>query len=305
MPAGETGPAVPSSGRAPAASTEQLLEAEQVAADLASIDAADSEMVLRRAIQLSDDNVVVAEQFPINSLEQVAAELHVPVTAVADALAEYRAGAIDRPTITRSGEAADPKRGVLDRMVGPRSVKVRHRTGLSDEAAVAHLSDWLKRRHRLRTRVNGEGTVVGVRRRGVVPVVARSVRSATGTAGLAGVKEVRAAAVTAEEGKTSLCLVVDLSDQRAQSVVAGSAVAAGGTLVVTAVSVLAGPVTLVGVPMAFGVGWVTSRVTHRYRVRRITEEVEMTADQVAAGANPPTLTTEVAERINTKRRRSR
>jgi len=281
----------------------RALDAAEVAADLASIDAADSERVLRRAIELSVENVVVAEQFPVSTLEQVAAELHVPITAVADALAEYRTGALDTAALDPSGAATSPRRGVLDRLIGPRLIKIRHRTKLSDQDAVENLSDWLKRRHRLRIRINPEGTVVGVRRRGVVPIVVRGVRSATGTAGLSGVKEVRAAAVTGEEGQTSLCLVVDLSDHRTQSVVAGSAVAAGGTLVVSAVAAVTAPVTLVGVPVAVGVGWITSRLSHRHRVRRVTEEAEMTADHVAAGSTPPTLTSEVAERLVGRRRR--
>lgn len=281
------------------------VEAVEVADDLASIDALDSQLVLRRAIQLADDNLMMAERFPVGSIEQVAAELHIPVTAVADALAEYRAGAIDRPAFTRSGESKELKRGLLDRLVGPRSVKVRHRTTMGDDEAVEHVSYWLKRRHKLRTRVDVEGTVVGVRRRGVVPIMARTVRSATGSAGLAGVKEVRAAAVAADRGSTSLCFVVDVSGHRKQSVAAGSAVATGGSLVVGAVAVVAGPATLVGVPVAVGAGWVASRITHRYRVRRITEEMEITADQVAAGANPPTLTTEVAERLTARRRPER
>ena len=315
-PAAPTGPPVappPASpaGGAPVGPPQQLAEggatADSVTADLATIDADDVELVLRRAVQLSDENVVVAEQFPINSLEEVAAELHLPVTALADALAEYRAGAIERSEVRATGDTPPPKRGILDRLVGPRRVAVRNRTRLSEDDAVDQLSQSLRRQHRLRIRVNPEGAVVAVRRRGVVPVMVRSVRTATGRAGLAGVKEVRAAAVEAEEGTTSLCLVADVSDQRIQSVVAGSAIAAGGTFVVGTVALVTAPVTLVGVPVALGFGWATARFSHRYRVRHVAEEVEITADQVASGSAPPSRTVEVVEavgRLTARRRRA-
>lgn len=272
--------------------------------DLASIDAADSEIVLRRAIELSGENVVVAQRMPVATLEEVAAELDFPASAVADALAEYRAGALVRNPESAGGgtELVEPRRTILDRLIGPGTVTVRHRTGLPEGDVAESLGRWLKRGHRLRVRINREGAVVGVRRRGVVPSMARSVRSATGTAGLAGVKEVRAAAVGAEEGSTSLCLVADVTDARTQSVVAGSTVAVGGAVVVSAAAVVAGPVTLAGVPVAVGIGWVTSRLTHRRRVRRIAEEVEMTADNVAAGASPPTITDEIVDRLTPRRR---
>lgn len=262
----------------------------EVMDDLASIDAAHSELVLHRAIELADESVVVAEQFPVANLEQVAAELQIPVTAVAEALAEYRAGALD---------FAEPRRArrALDWLVGPGQVKVRHRTGLPEHVAVARLSEWLKRRHRLRIRVNAQGAVVGVRRRGMVPAAARRVRSATGRAGLSGLKEVRGAAVSVDGDHTAICVVADVSELRTQSVVAGSVVAIGGAAVISTAVVITAPVTLIGVPVVVGAGWVTTRLSHRHQLRRITEEVEMTADEVAAGAKPPTITQGITERL--------
>lgn len=302
-PAATPAPAT-AGGPAPAAVGEAT--ADSVTADLATIDADDVQLVLQRAVQLSDESLVVAEQFPVNSLEQVAAELHLPITALADALAEYRAGAIERPTVTSAGETKPPKRSVLDRLIGPRRVAVTNRTQLSEGDAVDQLSKSLRRQHRLRIRVNPQGAVIAVRRRGLVPVVSRSVRTATGRAGLAGVKEVRAAAVEADQGSTSLCVVADVSDQRIQSVVAGSAIAAGGTFVVGTVALVTAPVTLVAVPVALGAGWVTARLSHRYRVKHVIEEVEITADQVATGSPPPSRTVEVVEavgRLASRRRR--
>lgn len=262
----------------------------EVLDDLSSIDAAHSDLVLHRAIELAHGPMVVAEQFPVANLQEVAAELHIPVPAVAEALAEYRAGGLEPSSVGRS-------RTLLDRLVGPDQVKVGHRTGLGEQVALARLSDWLKRRHRLRIRINAQGAVVGVRRRGVVPAAMRRVRSATGTAGLSGVREVRGAAVSIDGDHTAICVVADVRELRTQSVVAGSVLALGGAVVISTAAVVTAPVTLVGVPVVVGAGWMTSRLTHRHQLRRITEEVEMTADGVAAGAEPPTLTREISERL--------
>lgn len=280
----------PGPGELVADDQQAEVRATDVMADLVSIDAADAELVLHRAIELTDDGVLLAEQFPIASLEQTAAELHIPLRAVADALAEYRAGGL-------TGSSATKSLAWLDRLVGPAKVQVSHRTGLSEDVTVARLSEWFKRRHHLRIRVNARGAVVGVRRRGVVPVAIRSVRSATGSAGLSGLREVRGAAVAVEEGHTSFCVVADVSEQRTQSMVVGSAVALGGAVAVTTAAVVTAPITMVGVPLMVGAGWMATRLTHRYRLRRITEEVEMTVDEVAVGAVPSTLVREIGARL--------
>ena len=157
-------------------------------AELATIDAADVELVLHRAIALASEPVLVAERFPQSTVEEVAAELQVPVSAVADALAEYRAGGLAAAV---GSEGSGARRTVVDRLIGPRQVKVRHRTGLPEEATVARLGEWLRRYHRLRIRKTDGGIVVGVRQRGVLPGALRGVRSATGRAGLSGLREVR------------------------------------------------------------------------------------------------------------------
>jgi hypothetical protein len=268
---------------------------EQAAAELATIDADGSAAVLHRALELADAGVVVAEErFPVASVHQVAAELQVPAPALAEALAEYRAGAL--PV---EGDGA--KRSLVDRLIGPSKVSVRHRTGLTEEATTAGLGHWLGRRHRLRIRVTAEGVVIGVRRRGMVPMALRRVRSVTGRAGLSGVQEVRGAVVSVDDGHTAFCVVADVSDERTRTVLAGSAVALGGTVVVTGAAALTAPVTLVGVPVVLGAGWFTSRFRHRYRLKRVVEEVEMTADNVAAGAVPQRLVGGLGARLGSTR----
>ncbi len=294
-----------------AAGSQTPPDAGAVVADLSTIDADASDLVLRRAIQLADESEFVADQMPVDALQQAAAELHVPVAAVADALAEYRAGAIggvrsDRsstPTITdRVAKATTRKRTAIDRLIGPPTVKIRHRTGLTDAEVSQRLADWLGRHHKLRVVVNQDGTVVGMRRRGMVPAVARSARQAVGREGLSGVREVRGAVVAGQPGQTSICVVADVTSQRTQSVLAGSAVTMGGAAVVSAAALItAAPITLIGFPVVMGAGWVTSRVTHRIRVRRIEEEMELTTEQVAVGAKPNTLVQGITDRLGSVR----
>ena len=271
-----------------------LAERSQWAGEAGEVDQAATEWVLRRAIELADDDVQVVACYPVASLDQVAAELQVPVSAVADALAEYRAGVGPHPLMGRAGPDG---RTLLDVLVGPGQVLVRHHTGITEDAARRSLQSWLQRRHRLRSRVTREGTVVAVRRRGMVPTVTRSVRTITGSAGLSGVREVRGVAITAEPGHTSLCVVADVRDHRAQSAAAGTVVALGGTAVLTTTAALIAPVTLVGLPVVVGAGWAVGRASHWYRVKRVTEEVEETADQVAAGASPSSLLDEIGSRL--------
>ncbi len=284
MPGRSATPVAPPPGPVPAA------DADELARELATIAADDSERILRRAIAIDGDAVVVADRFPVSDLEQAAAELHVPVSAVAQALAEYRAGALDREEPGRAGS-------LVERMIGPSTVLVGSRTGLSEGQVVQDLGQWLHRHHRLRIRVNPEGAVVAVRRRGLVPQALRQLRGAVGRAGLSGLREVRGAAVTTDEGQTMFCVVADVSEQRTHSVVAGSAIAFGGTVVVATAAAVTAPVALVGVPVAVGTGWVVTRVTHGRQIRRIREEVEITADNVAAGARPRGRVQEVVDRL--------
>jgi len=263
--------------------------------DSLDIAASDTEAILRRAIELADDQVALADHLPVRSVHEVAAELHLPVAAVADALAEHRAGVlreiVDGHTSGHRGAA------VATRLVGPGSVTVRHRSGKTDKEVTDSLVAWLARYHGLRTRVNAQGAVVAVPQRGMISAVVRRMRTVSGSGGLGKVNEIRAAAVTGESGRTSICLTVDVRKQRAQSVVAGSAVAVGGATVVSTVAVLTAPMIFVAVPVSVGTGWVVSRVGHRNRLKRITEEIQMAADNVATGAQPPTLLDRVTNRF--------
>lgn len=215
------------------------------------------------------------------TLAAVAAELDLPPSALAAALAEHRVGA----------DLAQGRRSVLDRVFGPGMVAVREHSKLPGDTAQETMREVLRRRHLFETVVDREGTVVARPRRGVVTALTRGVRSVSGrSSGLTRVREVKGAAVTAPTGETAVCLTADVRDQRTQAIAAGSAVAATGAAAVSAVAVVAtAPVALVGLPVAVAGGWAVSRTTHWYRVRRVTDEVTVTAGQVASGQAPASL----------------
>jgi len=238
--------------------------------------------VLRRAIELSDEDGGgdghSQEPVTMEIVEQVAAELGVKPGAVAKAMAEFRAGVPE----------VKPKASVADRVFGPSKVSATNRTELDGDAATDLLRVALGKRHGLRSRVTPDGHVVAVRRRGMIPAVVRGVKEVSGRGGLGGVKEVRGVAVTSETGETSLCLVADVSDRRASAVVVGSVVAVGGAAV-SGVLVIVVPAAAVGLPVALGAGWVTSRAIHWLTLKRVTEEVEIAAGEIAQGNAPKRL----------------
>lgn len=257
------------------------------------------ERVLRRAVELAGNLPTAAEpdtRVPVDVLHQVAEELAIPHAAVAQALAEERAAE------GRRRGRGGAQRTVTDRIFGPGEVQAVAGTSLPPERAMVHLDQWLERRHHLRVRHPTVDTVVAVRRQGLMPSVVHNVRAATGTAGLATAREVRAAVAGAEPGapESSVVLVADIRNRRARSMAAGSAVAAGTSAVVAVAAILTAPVTLVGVPVALGSGWAVARITHHRGVKKVRIEVEITAEQVASGNLPPTRIEQAVDKLGNR-----
>ena len=264
-----------------------------------TLDQAAVERVLRRAVELAGHLPTSPEpdtRVPVDVLHQVADELAIPHAAVAQALAEERA-AEQSPRTPRG-----PRRTATDRIFGPGEVQAVAGTRLPPDRAMVHLDQWLERRHHLRVRHPTADTVVAVRRQGLMPSVTHSVRTATGTAGLATAREVRAAVAGAEPGapESSVVLVADIRNRRARSVAAGSAVAAGTSAVVAVAALLTAPVTLVAVPAALGGGWAVARLSHHRAVKKVRIEVEITAEQVASGALPPTRIEQAVDKLGNR-----
>lgn len=241
----------------------------------------DTGMILRRAIELDEVSWELVSDEPLDSqsLAEIAAELGVSPNAVASALAEAKAGAPSR-------------RSVLDRVVGPRRVAANRVVVTDDESVRERLVEWLSVTHGLKPRVRPDGVVIAHKRRDLAGLVGKGLRRAQGLGGLTVADTVQAATVAtgddAEEvDRSSLCLVADVGSKRKEAIAGGSAVAVGMSVVVGFAAVITGPVTLVGVPVAAGVGTLVARRVHRTTVVRLSESVSHTVDGVSQGEEPP------------------
>jgi len=254
-------------------------------------------LVLRRAIEIADQQEAVLVEDMSTTISEIAAELHVPPTAVSDALAEHRAGVLEQLETGRGKRNLGA--GVIDSVVGPSTVVVRHRTGIDNKTVTDNLADVLRRRYGMRTRITEDGTVVALHSRGVMSKFFNQARAAVNGGSLTTVNELRAAAVEVEPGRTSICLFADVSQARKQSVTAGSFVTAGGTAVAGVAFLLAySAVSVVALPVSVGAGIVVTRYRYRGQLRRVTEEMEFAADHVAAGTKPPSLLDRLAKGRN-------
>ena len=245
----------------------RLLRMELVPAD-------DVEGVMRRAIELADDDHDGV--LTIVQLQEVAAELGLPASSVAVAVAEKQAG-------------ADPGDGFVAKVIGPDRVAVHHRTSMSVEEAQALLVRWLEQGHGLRVLSAGEGVVVGRKRRDMLAPAVRASRSVQGLGGLGKAREVRAVVVPFAEDRTALVLVADIRDRRKSSVAVGGVVAVAGIAAGGAAAVATAPAAAAVAPVAIGAGALIGRIRHKRAVEAITEELEYTSDGIAVGSAPPTL----------------
>jgi len=247
----------------------------------------DAGMVLRRAVELDSTTAqepawqgTLDEWLDRTALAEIASEVGVSAAAVAAAVAEAQAGALERPT-------------VIDRIVGPRRVTANRAIAADDEQARERLLSWLSVAHGLRPRVRPDGVIIAHRRRDLAGKMGTGLRRFQGLGGLSSATTVQAAAVGADQvdqdpsDPGAICVVADVGSKRKEAIVGGSAVAAGMSVVVTMAAVFTGPVVLVGIPVAAGLGTVVARKTHRSTVRRMTESVDHTMDGVVQGEEPP------------------
>lgn len=212
------------------------------------------------------------------SLIDIARQLDVPLDAVASAVVEARLD-IDQND-----------RSLLDRLVGPGEIFARRSTSENEQDVVARLMDWLEVGHGLKPREGQHGLVVARPRRGLIGKVSKRVRSAQGVGGLARAGTVEAIVVDLDDAaQGSVGLSADISDRRSGAVAKGSAVAFGGTVVVTFVSAALAPAALAALPVVACAGLLTSRKLHGTTVKAMTEAVEETIDGVVTQTEPPRL----------------
>lgn len=236
--------------------------------------------VLRRAIELDHLPGNSLEDVPLDhqALSEIAADIGVSPSSLAAALADGQAGVLS-------------KRTIVDRIVGPRWVWSSRTVPADDQVARDRLVEWLSVAHGLRPRVRPDGVVVARKRRDLAGKLGSGVRRVQGLGELGKVRQVKAAAVTVEaeveDGPSSLCLAADVSSQRNDAIAGGSAAAVGVSAVIGVAAFASGPVLLIGLPVAAGVGTIVARRVHRTTIVRMTESVDHTVDGVALGDNPP------------------
>lgn len=238
-----------------------------------------TEVVLRRAVEMTqiEPATGLIELSPA-AVAAIAAEVGVPSSAVAAAVAEHRAG-------------VDPtKPSVVDKIVGPRVVWARRSSTLDEKLTKERAQRWLQATHGLRSRERHDGVIVATKPRGVFGAVAVGVRRAGGLGGLGRVRGVAVAAVDVDAEPGAVCVVADVGNKRDEALLGGAAVTVGGVAVAGLFALVAGPLVLIAVPVAAGAGAVTSRTLHRATIRQVTEDVEETVDGIAAGSEPPRLT---------------
>lgn len=271
--------------------------------------------ILRRASELGARSGTKVDELDSSTLADIAAQVGIPASAVAAAVVERRVG-------------LDPKTSLADRLIGPDQIWAGRRSKASGDETNSRLVEWLERGHGLRSRRTDDGVIVATRRSGIAGSVSRGVRSVQGLGGLGNVREVRGATVSIEAGSIdaandrnaadgsgasadgprdaggAVALLADVSDKRNGAMLGGGAVATVGVAAVGTVAALtATPLVLVALPAAAGAGLLTSRLAFRPTVRRVTNELEYTADQIARGEDAPSLLSEIATPITDRLRR--
>ena len=283
---------------------ELLRQAEATRYDpppIVDFDRDEIEAILRRASELGARTGANLGTLDSSTLADIAAQVGIPASAVAAAVAERRVG-------------VDGDTSLLDRLIGPDQIWAGRQATESSVESNERVLEWLERAHGLRPRMTDDGVVVATRRSGLAGTVIRGVRSAQGKGGLGKVREVRGTAVAIDTGASSdaanstgrpgggaVALVADISDRRVSAMAGGGAVTAVGAVTVGAVAIVTSPLVLAALPLVAGVGLVTSRLVFGPTVRRVRTELDYTADQIARGAEAPTLlgdlTTPITDRL--------
>lgn len=237
-----------------------------------------TELVLRRAMELSVVQPDGDLLFDTKAIAQIAAELHVPGDAVATAIAEHAAGA-------DLGEAR-----LLDKLIGPTQVRASRRTSSGSDATAQAMVQWLETAHGMNARVRTDGVVVASPRSDLMANVLNSLRTVQGLGGLGKVKNIQVAAIDLEDSDGAACVVANVRDKRRTAVLGGAVVTTGAAAVVgTAAVVAASPVALFGLPFAAGFGVLVSRSAHRSTIHQVSEGLEEMLDGVVRGERPPNL----------------
>ncbi len=256
-----------------------------------SYDPATTEVVLRRAFELADREVTRDIAFTRSTLAEIAAEVDLPVQAVAAALAEQMADGID-------------DRSLLDRFIGSDRVSVHRRASAPEHDMRDRAVRLLEVGHGMRPRIQSDGVVVATKRKDFVGKIAATVRDAQGLGQLGKIRRVEVAAVDVGDEPGAFVISADIGDRRNNAVAGGAAVTVIGGVLVASAAVALSPFIAAATPFAVAAGVVTSRLVHGAAERDVREDLEEAADALVRGDEPDGLISRSARRAFESLRRT-
>lgn len=247
------------------------------------LDPATTEVILRRAFELAHVEPTHDLVFSRSTLAEIAAEVDLPVQAVAAALAEQLADGTDDDSF-------------LDRLIGPDRVSVHRSSTASEEEMRDRAIRLLEVEHGMRPRVQADGVVVASKRKDMFGKLARTMRGVQGLGQLGKLRRLEMAAVDVGDEPGALVLSADIGDRRNGAIAGGAAVGVLGGVMVAGAAAVVGPFAVVAAPVAIGAGLVTSRVMHGSARRETEEHLQEAADALISGDEPDGLVSRGAKK---------
>lgn len=240
------------------------------------LDPAETEAILRRAFELAHVEPARELVFSRSTLAEIAAEVDLPLQAVAAALAEQLADGTDDASF-------------LDRLIGPDRISVHRASTASEDEMRERALRLLEAGHGMRPRVQFDGVVVASKRKDVVGKLARSVRDAQGLGQLGKLRRVEVAAVDVGDEPGALVLSADIGDRRNEAMAGGAAVSSLGGAAVVGAALVFGPLAWIAAPVAVGAGLITSRMVHGSTRRDAEEDLHRAADALVNDSEPESM----------------
>jgi len=240
--------------------------------------------ILRRASELELQQSEMGADIGIAeaALIEAAEEAGMSVTAVKCSIALERLGPV-------------PARRLGDRIVGPSSVYAEGEIDARARDALMRVDGWLVNGHHLRRDVLRPDHGEWSKRSGVVGVAVRSIRGATGEGKLGDFARVDASARDIGDDRSMVRVSVDRAHNRRLVGGTGTMVAVGGVTAVGLAAAAAGPVLLLGLPVAVAAG-IGVALTGRTRARAAQREIERVLEATRNGTNPTRLSVDLVRR---------
>lgn len=248
------------------------------------LDPAETEAILRRAFELAHVEPTRELVFSRSTLAEIAAEVDLPLQAVAAALAEQLADGTDDASF-------------LDRLIGPDRISVHRASTASEDEMRERALRLLEVGHGMRPRVQFDGVVVASKRKDVVGKLARSVRDAQGLGQLGKLRRVEVAAVDVGDEPGALVLSADIGDRRNEAMAGGAAVGSLGSAAVVGAAFVFGPLAWIAAPVAVGAGLITSRMVHGSTRRDAEEDLHRAADALVNDSEPESMIGRSAKKV--------